>query len=169
MTPCDIEAAIDYAAGIVGVKTLKPQQREALLSFALGKDVFVSLPTGFGKSFCYVLLPPVFDHLRRCEETSIVLCISPLTALMMEQRAKFSLRGVRTDFIGQLQQDIQAMSTVQKGQVQLLYSSPESILCNPQWRDMLQLEVYQRNLVAIVVDEAHCITMWLVIQYNYSA
>ena len=93
MTPCDIEAAIDYAAGIVGVKTLKPQQREALLSFALGKDVFVSLPTGFGKSFCYVLLPPVFDHLRRCEETSIVLCISPLTALMMEQRAKFSLRG----------------------------------------------------------------------------
>ena len=44
MTPCDIEAAIDYAAGIVGVKTLKPQQREALLSFALGKDVFVSLP-----------------------------------------------------------------------------------------------------------------------------
>ena len=117
MTPCDIEAAIDYAAGIVGVKTLKPQQREELLSFALGKDVFVSLPTGFGKSFCYVLLLPVFDHLRRCEETSIVLCISPLTALMMEQRAKFSLRGVRTDFIGQLQQDIQAMSTVQKGQV----------------------------------------------------
>ena len=119
-----------YAAEVV---TLKPQQREALLSFVLGKDVFVSLPTGFGKSFCYALLPLVFDRLRYCE-ASIVLCISPLTALMMEQRSKFSLRGIRSEFIGQLQQDIQAFSAVQKGQAQLLYTSPESILCNPQWK-----------------------------------
>ena len=153
----EIEAAIDHATEAVGVARLKPLQREAIRTFALGKDVFVSLPTGYGKSFCYALLPLVFDCLRGGKETSIVICISPLTALMMEQRAKFSVRGLRSEFIGQLQQDVQSLSSVQKGQVQLLYVSPESILCNLQWRDMLLLPVYQRNLI---VDKAHCVTMW---------
>ena len=87
---------------------------------------------------------------------SIVMCISPLTALMMEQR---SVRGISSEYIC-LQQDIEAMDRVRKGMVQLLYVSPESILSNPQWRDMLLLPVYQKNFVALVVDEAHCITMW---------
>jgi bloom syndrome protein len=80
---------------------------------------------------------------------------------MLEQRAKFSVRGLSTEFVGELQQDIEAMSRVRQGMVQLLYISPESILSNPQWRDMLLLPVYQKNVVAaLVVDEAHCITMW---------
>ena len=41
--------------------------------------------------------------------------------------------------------------------------SPESLLSNPQWREMLLLPVYQERVVALVVDEAHCITMWYVI------
>ena len=52
------------------------------------------------------------------------------------------------------------MDRVGKGMVQLLYVSPESILSNPQWRDMLLLCVYQKNIVALVVDEAHFIIMW---------
>ena len=151
-----IEAAIDHATKVVGIAALKPLQREAIRAFVLGKDVFVSLPTGYGKSLCYALLPLVFDRLRGYRETSIALCISPLTALMMEQRAKFSVRGLRSEFVGQLQQDVQSLSSVQQGQVQLLYVSPESILSNPQWRDML-LPVYQSNLI---VGEAHCVTMW---------
>ena len=98
----------------------------------------------------------MFDRVR--EDTgSIVLCISPLTALMMEQRTKFSVRGMSSEYI---QQDIEAMDRVIRGMVQLLYVSPESILSNPQWRDMLLLPVYQKKVVALVVDEAHCITMW---------
>lgn len=147
----DIEAAIDHAAEAVAVAILKPLQREAIRTFLPGKDVFVSLSTGYGKSLCYALLPLVFDHLRSCRHTSIVLCIFPLTALMMEQRTKFSVRGLWSNFIGQIQQDVQSLFDVQKGQVQLLYVSPESLLCNPQWREMLLLPVYQSNLVALVV------------------
>ena len=156
-TATEVEASIDHAAELVGVSALKPLQREAIRTFVQEKDVFVSLPTGFGKSLCFALLPQVFERLRGSKGTSIVLCISPLTVLMLEQRTKFTLRGIRSEFIGQLQQDVFDLIAVQRGQVQLLYVSPESILCNPQWREMLLLEVYQKNLV---VDEAHCITMW---------
>ena len=53
-------------------------------------DVFVSLPTGFGKSLCYILLPRVFDLLRGVEKKSIVAVISPLIALMEDQLMFYS-------------------------------------------------------------------------------
>ena len=56
-----VEAAIDYAVGLVGIKALKPLQRDAIRTFVGGRDVFVSLPTGFGKSLCYAFLPTVCD------------------------------------------------------------------------------------------------------------
>ena len=43
------------------------------------------------------------------------------------------------------------------GKVQLLYISPESLLINSEWREMLQSDIYCENLVAFVVDEAHCV------------
>ena len=92
-----------------------------------GRDVFVSLPTGFGKSLCYAVLPLVFDCLRR-KEGSIALCISPLTALMMEQRSKFTVKGIRAEYVGQLQQDILALAAIKNGEFQLLYVSPECTL-----------------------------------------
>ena len=88
-----IDAAIDAAMQVFCLKSLKYQQREAIREFVSGRDVFVSLPTGFGKSYCYALLPTVFDNLRPHEEPSIMLCVSPLTALMMEQRDKLCTRG----------------------------------------------------------------------------
>ena len=55
--------ALDFAAGKLGVK-LKEKQPEAVLAFLSGHDVFVSLPTGYGKSLIYGILPIVFDNLN---------------------------------------------------------------------------------------------------------
>ncbi len=38
---------------------------------------------------------------------------------------------------------------------QVLFFSPEALLCNASWRDMLQTQVYQENVIALVIDEAH--------------
>ena len=40
--------------------------------------------------------------------------------------------------------------------------SPESLLCVLQWREMFRNKVYEKNLIAIAVDEAHCVEQWLV-------
>ena len=109
-----MDAAIHFAAHKVGLGALKPKQVEVIKAFASGSDVFVSLPTGYGKSFCYVLLPLVFDQLLG-RSGSIVLCISPLTSLMMEQRSKFSKLGLCCEYVGQLQQDMESMAKRPEG------------------------------------------------------
>ena len=46
------------------------------------------------------------------------------------------------------------------GEVQLIYISPECILNNVKYRRMLSSEVCVKNLVALIVDEAHCVKIW---------
>ena len=71
-----------------------------------------------------------------------------------------SKKGLVVEYIGEGQDDHEALTRVIKGNVQLVYMSPESLLCNPRIRKMLCSSVYQHNLVAFVVDEAHCLKMW---------
>ena len=70
---------------------MKKEQEESVIECCKGRDVFVSLPTGYGKSLCYVLLPCVFDILRKVEKKSIALIVSSLVALMQDQVAGMSV------------------------------------------------------------------------------
>ena len=62
--------------------------------------VFVSLTTGYRKSPYYTFLPWIFDELLRKENSSIVLCVSPLTSLMIDQRKKFTASDSTAWFVG---------------------------------------------------------------------
>ena len=79
---------------------------------------------------------------------------------MVDQQAKFSLRGLKTEFVGEAQLNKEAEERVLRGEVQLVYISPKSILSNFKFRRMLTSSVYMDNLVALVVDEAHCVKTW---------
>ena len=57
---------------------LKEKQKEAIRSILSGKDTFVSLPTGYGKSLIYAALPLTFDRVLDIRG-SIVVCVSPLS------------------------------------------------------------------------------------------
>ena len=89
-----------------------------------------------------------------------MVCISPLTAIMVEQKAKFVAAGIISEFVGEAQKDPSAWKKVIGGQVQLIYISPENIICNSRYREMLRSPIYKENLVGIAVDEAHCIKTW---------
>ena len=68
-----LSAIIQKAACTVGYPNLRSEQERAVLAFMLGKDVFVSLPTGSGKSLCYTILPTTFIVLRQSSIFNLVL------------------------------------------------------------------------------------------------
>ena len=91
---------------------------------------------------------------------SIAVCISPLQSLMMDQCAKFALRGLQVEIVGEAQTDPTAKGRVISGEVQLVFITPESVISTPVYRKMLVSAVYREKLVALVIDEAHCVKTW---------
>ena len=68
--------------------TLKEEQLLSMKVVYKGKDVFVQLPMGFGKSLYYQILPFIFDYrlgLIGSEKSSAVLVVFPLVSLMVDQ------------------------------------------------------------------------------------
>ena len=59
-----IHIMLGKVANAMGYKGLMVKQEEAIVEFMNSKDVFVSLPTGSGKSLCYSILPRAFDAIR---------------------------------------------------------------------------------------------------------
>ena len=93
-----------------------------MLKFASGRDVFVSLPTGYGKSLCYILLPKLFHALRGVCGQSIVLVVSRLIALMKDQVGNIMNMGIRAAYIS----DKESISTVirqeiERGEYQIVF------------------------------------------------
>lgn len=91
---------------------------------------------------------------------SIVVCISPLTALMMDQSTKYNSCGLKAEFIGSTQTNALSKSKVLKGEVQLVFATPEVIIQNTTYRNMLLSPHYKERLVCVAVDEAHCVKVW---------
>lgn len=83
---------------------------------------------------------------------------------MLDQKEKFIQKGVTVDFVGEAQCDEMASEAVINGKVQLVYISPECLLENKRYCKMLKSDVYQEKMIALVVDEAHCVKFWSVLQ-----
>ena len=116
-----------------------------------GKDVFVNLPTGFGKSLIFQSFPLVVDCLRlergRCiVEHSIVVVVSPLVSLMKDQVNYLRDKGIKATFLSEEQLDEFVKDSVEKGEYQIIYGSPETFLALTRWRKMLSNPIYRRNL-----------------------
>ena len=85
-----IVKAIDTACLEVKVK-LKAKQRQSIEAALEGKDVFVTLPTGYGKSMIFHLLPLCARHLQ-LSKAPIVIVVAPLLSLVEDQLAKVNKR-----------------------------------------------------------------------------
>ena len=81
-----VRLAATRAANSLGYTDLKPSQLDVIEGFVQGRDVFAILPTGYGKRLCYACLPYTFDALLHGgERSSIVVIVTPLTAIMKDQ------------------------------------------------------------------------------------
>ncbi|WP_405371533.1 DNA helicase RecQ [Phocaeicola sp.] len=136
-----------------GFDTFKGNQEAIIRNLLAGKDTFVLMPTGGGKSLCYQL-PSLL-----MEGTAIV--ISPLIALMKNQvdaMRNFSEEDSVAHFINSsLTKSAidQVKSDIVNGKTKLLYVAPES-LTKEENVDFLK----QVKISFYAIDEAHCISEW---------
>ena len=101
-----MEGALQHAAVSLGVKSLRKEQKEvAKLVLEARQDVFVSLPTGFGKSVCFQCLPLVNDHLQDCHGSSVIIVVEPTAAVMRVHVEALVAKGLRAAFINHEQTD----------------------------------------------------------------
>ncbi|XP_066282740.1 uncharacterized protein [Branchiostoma lanceolatum] len=137
---------------IDGISSLKSEQRDALNNFVRGKDVFGVLPTGFGKSLIYQLVPLVWKKLGKAKP--VVVVVSPLVSLMEDQIREASKLGVTATQLG-----LDDEGVVQ-GKYMLVFGGPERWVMQEKWREVLSSATYRENLVGLVVDEVHITYKW---------
>ncbi|TDL99223.1 MAG: DNA helicase RecQ [Flavobacteriaceae bacterium] len=136
-----------------GFSSFKGKQEEIIKTLMEGKDVFVLMPTGGGKSLCYQL-PALL-----MEGTAII--ISPLIALMKNQvdavRGNFEHSGVAHVLNSSLNKKeiTQVKNDVENGITKMLFVAPES-LTKEDTIDFLQ----NIKISLYAIDEAHCISEW---------
>jgi ATP-dependent DNA helicase RecQ len=135
---------------IFGYDSFRGAQEEIINSILSGKNTFVIMPTGAGKSLCYQL-PAIVQ-----EGTAIV--ISPLIALMKNQVDQLVALGINAQFLNSTLNKTE-MNRVKKevlsGEVKLLYVAPES-LTKEENIEFLR----KANISFVAIDEAHCISEW---------
>lgn len=136
-----------------GYESFKGEQEAVIRNVLDGKNTFVIMPTGGGKSMCYQL-PALMS-----EGTAIV--ISPLIALMKNQVD--AIRGFNTDDgvahflnssltkaeIARVRKDMKG------GKTKLLYVAPESLTKEENVKFLKEV-----NISFFAIDEAHCISEW---------
>ena len=105
----------------------------------------------------------MFDALRGVDNASIAIVVSPLISLMQDQVAIFNQKGISSVCVSDKQDTSrESRHKIFMGQYQLVFMSPESLFCNLDWRRMLSTDIYMSNvnLIAFIVDEAHCVKKW---------
>ncbi|XP_028414616.1 ATP-dependent DNA helicase Q-like 1 [Dendronephthya gigantea] len=139
---------------------LLPEQVSAVKAFIEKGNVFVNLPTGYGKSLIFQCIPIVYDILySRPRGTSVVVVISPLKALMKDQVEYLATFGVPAIAIGD-EYDEETIQQVKNGYFLIVYCSPECLLSTSTWREIFNDADFREKLVGVAIDEAHCITEW---------
>ena len=121
-------------------------------------DIFINLPTGFGKSLIIQALPLIFDRVRPDKHGHIVV-VSPLIYLINDQVNNMQKLGVAAINISCIE-DEEEKKQLERGCFQVVYGTPEAWLLNERWRNMLKNSTCSSKLCAIAVDEAHVIKQW---------
>jgi ATP-dependent DNA helicase RecQ len=134
---------------VFGYDEFRPLQQEIIDRTLAGKDSFVLMPTGGGKSMCFQIPALCFE--------GITIVVSPLISLMKDQVQALQANGIQADFFNSsisFQAENEVIGRAKKGEIQLLYLSPEKLISvsNTWLRDL--------NIKLVAIDEAHCVSMW---------
>jgi ATP-dependent DNA helicase RecQ len=134
------------------IDNLKDKQRELILHYLDGNDVIGLLPTGYGKSLCY-LLPPLITN-------KVIFIISPLISLMEDQKEKLVEMNIPVACLhsNNINKDREIFSIIDD-KIKIVYMSPEYLIRG----DGLELAttLFKENKLGfLAIDESHCVSVW---------
>lgn len=136
-----------------GFSTFKSEQETIVQNVVQGRDTFVIMPTGGGKSLCYQLPAMILD--------GTALVISPLIALMKNQVDAIRSLSNEDSIAHFLNSSLnktqikQVRADVMEGKTKLLYIAPETLTKEEN------IEFFGSvNVSFVAIDEAHCISEW---------
>ncbi|MFN8287454.1 MAG: DNA helicase RecQ [Chitinophagales bacterium] len=136
-----------------GFNAFKGNQEKIIKSLLSGKDTFVIMPTGGGKSLCYQL-PAIISE-------GVAIIISPLIALMKNQvdlvrnySSKDHIAHFLNSSLTRTERNA-VIKDIRSGQTKMLYVAPETLTKEDT------VELFREVKVSfIAIDEAHCISEW---------
>ena len=166
----------------------KPAQIKCLEFLLNGHDVIGVLPTGFGKSMLFHLLPHLIPVKTR---KNIVIVVCPLNSIIEDQLGVLKDRNIVADVIqvavnvrkpaedlfekdepeNQLPVENDQLDVLMEpkvmciseqivnGNTSIIFAHPEALL-SKEGRKLMGSRIFQDNVVGCVVDEAHCVELW---------
>lgn len=131
---------------------LKDKQVDVINEILKGNDVIGLLPTGYGKSMCYIIPPLVTKK--------TIFIISPLISLMEDQKDNLSKKNIIISALhGNNKNKQNEIFQIIDGTIKIVYMSPEFLIES----DGMQLanSLIEKNMLGyLAVDESHCISSW---------
>ena len=146
---------------VFGNFSFRRRQRAVCEAALDGRDCFVLMPTGGGKSLCYQL-PAVISP-------GVTVVISPLLSLIQDQVVALCHNeicgGIPATYLSSQQSAAEQRAVYMELRMnppscKLLYVTPEQLVKNLQLRGALEALRMRGQLARVVVDEAHCVSQW---------
>ena len=125
-------------------------QREIISDSLTGRDVFVLMPTGGGKSLCFQL-PALIRQ-------GLTIVVSPLISLMKDQVDALQTSGIPATYLNSTLDRKNAVARwrgLHHGDYRMLYVAPERLML-----DTFLERALNWNIAQFAIDEAHCISEW---------
>lgn len=156
----DVKAALKQRFKLRG---FRENQLQAINATLEGKDTFVLMPTGGGKSLCYQL-PSL---IRSGKTLGVTVVISPLLSLMQDQVQHLRALDINA-FLINGETDREERNAIMQSLrephvedfVQLLYVTPEMLGKSAAMINIFEQLHRRGRLARLVIDEAHCVSQW---------
>src|SRR5438876_8021944 len=133
-----------------GYDEFRPLQREIISDSLAGRDVFVLMPTGGGKSLCF--------QLPALTREGLTIVVSPLIWLLKDQVDALQTSGIPATYLNSTLDRHEATARwrgLHRGEYRMLYVAPERLML-----DTFLERAVNWNIAQLAIDEAHCISEW---------
>ena len=144
------KAPLEILEHVYGYRSFRGNQQKIIDHLVSGKNAFVLMPTGGGKSVCYQI-PAMIRN-------GVGVVVSPLIALMEDQVSALKQLDAKAESINSNTSYWEFDSIInkaKKNQLDLLYVSPERLLMD----DFLEI-ISELQISLFAIDEAHCVSQW---------